>query len=568
MIYTDLQKNPKGRYLMTIDEKISTLRRDAGMSQDELAEKLDVSRQSVSKWESGKAIPDSAKILALSQLFNVSTDFLLKDDQEFIYEEQAEPEKTAETVEEAETENAKDGNNKMKKLAAGAAIAAGTAGAAYSVHKKRKKKRAKKIIAVVAALCILAAGIIIPYKTGACDKLLAKISEKSIDYPYILVHGLGGWGPESKINKTVPYWGNSAGNLAAYMTGNGSETYEASVGPFSSTWDRTCELYAQLTGTTVDYGEAHSKAHDHERFGREYTKPLFEGWGEKTEAGQIKKINLVGHSFGGETVRLLASLLEYGNEAEKQTSGEVSPLFEGGKGEWVNSVTTLCSPHNGSTLFFAVNRMKLVETILGVVYAASGVSRETPLKDFYDFRLEQFGVTDISNPKTVLNNVFGKGTDNAAYDLSPDGAEELNKTIRTVSGVYYFSYSYSTTEKSAITGKYIPKLTTLPILIPTAAIMGRYSENTTSDFIIDETWLDNDGLVNVVSARYPTGEEWQAFDKDNIVSGKWNVMPTESGDHGTVIGLYADADKTRAFYDNLVQMINGIPRDKKFYISL
>ena len=65
---------------MTIDEKISTLRRDAGMSQDELAEKLDVSRQSVSKWESGKAIPDSAKILALSQLFDVSTDFLLKDE--------------------------------------------------------------------------------------------------------------------------------------------------------------------------------------------------------------------------------------------------------------------------------------------------------------------------------------------------------------------------------------------------------------------------------------------------------------------------------------------------------
>lgn len=552
---------------MTIDEKISILRRDAGMSQDELAEKLDVSRQSVSKWESGKAIPDSAKILALGQLFNVSTDFLLKDEQEFIYEEQAEPEKIAEEDETAETDSAKDGN-KMKKLAAGAAVAAGTAGAAYAVHKNRKKNRAKKIIAVVAVLCILAAGIAVPYKTGAYDKLLAKISEEPVSYPYILVHGLGGWGPESKINETVPYWGNTAGNLAAYMTGNGSETYEASVGPFSSTWDRTCELYAQLTGTTVDYGEAHSKAHGHERFGKEYTEPLFEGWGGKTEAGQIKKINLVGHSFGGETVRLLASLMEFGDEAEKQTSGEVSPLFKGGKGEWVNSVTTLCSPHNGSTLFFAVNRMRIVETMLGIVYAASGISKGTPLKDFYDFRLDQFGVTDISSPKTVLNKVFSEGTDNAAYDLSPDGAAELNKTIKTVSGVYYFSYSYSATEKSALTGSYIPKATTLPILIPTAVIMGRYSENTTSDFVIDETWLDNDGLVNVVSAQHPAEDEWQAFDAENIVSGKWNVMPVRSGDHGTVIGLYADANETRQFYDNLAQMINGLPRDKNFYISL
>lgn len=52
------------------------------MSQEELAEKVDVSRQSVSKWESGTSIPDMNKILKLSEIFAVSTDYLLKDEVE------------------------------------------------------------------------------------------------------------------------------------------------------------------------------------------------------------------------------------------------------------------------------------------------------------------------------------------------------------------------------------------------------------------------------------------------------------------------------------------------------
>ena len=70
---------------MNISEKIQILRRDNNWSQDELAEKLEVSRQSVSKWESGKAVPDPEKILAMAKLFDVSTDFLMKDEQEPIF---------------------------------------------------------------------------------------------------------------------------------------------------------------------------------------------------------------------------------------------------------------------------------------------------------------------------------------------------------------------------------------------------------------------------------------------------------------------------------------------------
>ncbi|MEY8427190.1 helix-turn-helix transcriptional regulator [Lachnospiraceae bacterium 46-15] len=65
---------------MTLGDKICNLRKRAGWSQEDLAEMLDISRQSVSKWESGTSIPDLDKIVKLSKIFDVTTDFLLKDE--------------------------------------------------------------------------------------------------------------------------------------------------------------------------------------------------------------------------------------------------------------------------------------------------------------------------------------------------------------------------------------------------------------------------------------------------------------------------------------------------------
>ena len=67
---------------MILADKILNLRKKNGWSQEELADKLNVSRQSVSKWESAASIPDINKILEISRLFGVSTDYLLKDEQE------------------------------------------------------------------------------------------------------------------------------------------------------------------------------------------------------------------------------------------------------------------------------------------------------------------------------------------------------------------------------------------------------------------------------------------------------------------------------------------------------
>lgn len=66
---------------MTVSEKIYTLRTRLGLSQEELAEKLGVSRQSVSKWETGQSVPDLEKIIKLADLFGVSVDELVREEE-------------------------------------------------------------------------------------------------------------------------------------------------------------------------------------------------------------------------------------------------------------------------------------------------------------------------------------------------------------------------------------------------------------------------------------------------------------------------------------------------------
>ena len=67
---------------MMLGDKIQRLRKEKGMSQEELALQLTVSRQAVSKWELGESIPDTENVIQLSKLFSVSTDFLLHDEYE------------------------------------------------------------------------------------------------------------------------------------------------------------------------------------------------------------------------------------------------------------------------------------------------------------------------------------------------------------------------------------------------------------------------------------------------------------------------------------------------------
>ncbi len=531
---------------MNLSDKIQKLRKEHGLSQEVFAEKLGVSRQSVSKWESGSALPDTEKIVAISELFGVSTDYLLKN--------------TDPTEPDADKDKTDDDNNNTAVISN-----------SEPAVKKKKLKKGKIITIVISAvlvLCIAATAIALPLKYGSYKEAWWELNGGKVQYPYVLVHGLGGWGDGDGINASVQYWGATAGDLETFLEEEGFSVYTPSVGPMSSAWDRACELYAQLTGTTVDYGEAHSKTHNHARFGRNYETPIVENWGAEINGGQLVKINLVGHSFGGATVRLLTSLLEYGSEDEVNASGsEVSPLFEGGKGNWVHSVTTLCAPHNGSQLTEIINSAgsylgfdNTTDLLIDLCFGLSGMTTDS-IDEVYDFKLDHFGIEE--DGMSVLNRVIEMGNDHAAYDLSPDGANELNKTIKTVEDVYYFSYSYSTTSEGSFMGGYTPDTSTNPILMFSAGLMGNYTGITGGGIEIDEKWFDNDGLVSVVSAQYPFGEKWEDLpsgEDNEFEKGVWYVAPVKKGDHGTVIGLNSEQKSTYDFYIELFTAIDSLER--------
>lgn len=67
---------------MKFEEKLISLRKKTGLSQEELADRLGVSRQAISRWELGSTLPDAPNLLKLSDLFGVSIDYLLRDGEE------------------------------------------------------------------------------------------------------------------------------------------------------------------------------------------------------------------------------------------------------------------------------------------------------------------------------------------------------------------------------------------------------------------------------------------------------------------------------------------------------
>lgn len=352
------------------------------------------------------------------------------------------------------------------------------------------------------------------------------------NYNYVWVHGLSGWGSYDSQYKLMPYWGMFGGDLLKYLNKQGYNCYAASVAPEGSAWDRACELYAQLTGTVTDYGEAHSERCNHERFGKDFTgKALVPSFSAED------KINILGHSFGGATVRLFTSLMAKGDEAEmaKTSEDDISPFFTGGKADWIYSVTTLAAPHNGTTAYNIDKNDPDAKT--------------NPIED-------------------MLSNLVSAGTkpkedsripeDYASYDMYIDNALELNDNLALPENIYYFSISCSATTMNE-DGTYSPVNEKMETLFrSSSALMGAYTGETKNGFVIDESWRENDGLVNTCSALYPLGQPHTEFDAENVKAGTWNVMPIYYGDHMSLQGGLFVKNDVRVYHAERLDMINSL----------
>lgn len=415
----------------------------------------------------------------------------------------------------------------------------------------------KKLLSVLIAIAMLLSACIIPASAENYTSADGKTYEIDGSYPYVFVHGMGAWGSYNKFNETWPNWGGASGDgtdLIKIFNEAGIESYAASVGPFSSAWDRACELYAQLTGTVVDYGEAHSKAHGHDRYGYSYegNQLMDEVWDVES------KINVVGHSFGGPTVRLFVSLLAYGDEAEIAATGEdTSPLFTGGHDECINSCILLSSVNDGSPI---ANLIADSESLMTFIFTAANIAGCLIGDEVMMWRLQfgHFGLTPKQNEKRAkfsMENVRNAvaSNDNCGYDMTIRGAAELNEKIELVPSVTYYSYTGKSTTTNAMDNE-MPIVSTFAMFYMTSIYIGQLEGKTIDGFTFDKSWEYNDGIVPLASALYPTDDAEKSFSYSETIAnggeierGSWYYMDIMEGfDHFDFSGT---ADYPTSFED-------------------
>lgn len=391
---------------------------------------------------------------------------------------------------------------------------------------------------LVLASALIGGWIFTPHQ----DRHVASEASKEIAsphnrYPIILVHGFIGW--DRKEMAKFHYWGGYD-DIQESLKSRGFDVRTAAVGPVSSNWDRACELYAYIKGGTVDYGEAHAKKHGHGRLGRTY-KGIYPEWDGR------HKIHFVGHSMGGLTTRLLIHLLEHGSLEEKKASKKsskessnekpLSPLFKGRK-NWVHSLTTISTPHNGTTLVDGV------DTYLPLVQAVALFFDKTygeDIDNLYDLKLDHWKLNLKRNTKKEdrtdylvrmfkLTEKLNGLKDFSKYDLSREGTAELNAWVKDSPFVYYQSWATEATARGFTTNKHKASVTMTPLFLAAAKHMGSYGKQ--------EEWYQNDGIVNTISMMGPSTSTIHEY-THRLKKGQWMFRGTRPlMDHFDIIGLF------------------------------
>lgn len=338
-------------------------------------------------------------------------------------------------------------------------------------------------------------------------------------YPIVFVHGLGGFVSLDGLN----YWGG-LNDIQEDLTNHGYTNFAGAMGPFSSNWDRACELYARIKGGTVDYGLAHSRKFGHARYGRTFPG-LYPQW------SATNKVHLITHSMGGQTGRQLLQLLAQGSAEERAVTpaDQLSPLFAGNHDSWVRSIFTISATHNGSSAVYEVDPvLPFLEQLIVFLAAVQGDSEFLG----YDFMLDQWGLQRQAGEswsaylKRVENSGFANTTDNAGWDLNPDGASQFNGGVTAQRAPYYFSVATRQTFRDLLTGHQVPDVGMTPVLVPFSVFIGEYTQNSAGHVRIDSSWWPNDGIANTNAMAGPTVNS-----SDVIVSyngapstGQWNYL--------------------------------------------
>lgn len=383
------------------------------------------------------------------------------------------------------------------------------------------------------------------------------------DYPIILVHGFMGWGRDEMGG--YHYWGGHA-DLEKHLREQGFTVYTASIGPVSSNWDRAVELFYCIKGGQVDYGQAHSQRYGLDRRPEGKVYPgLYPQWDSE------HPVHLIGHSMGGQTSRMLQFLLtnDFYEDDNYQIPESSFLLGESHRG-WIKSISTFSTPHNGTTLSNIITKsVPFLQDIIAVA-AVTGT-------DFYNFDLEQWRFKREEGEAWIdyrnrMRDHHAWGTRNiSAWDVSLDGARDLNTGLVADPNIYYFSYATSSTSRDSRSGRYLPDADMSLTYFGNARLMGSRVAYWSDGTATDSTWFENDGIVNTVSMAGPTTglngpDPITTYNPAAaVIPGQWYYMGKLDFDHKQMVGHGLKGrrkwDQAQQIFLNHCQILATLPVD-------
>jgi triacylglycerol lipase len=206
--------------------------------------------------------------------------------------------------------------------------------------------------------------------------------------------------------------------------------------------------------------------------------------------------------------------------------------------------------------------INVAKSVLAGVSALAGLGNGF----LYDFKLDQWGLKRKSGESysnyanRVWNSKIWSNTkDFSTWDLSTDGAKELNSWVKAQSDVYYFSWATCATHKAFLIGKQMPNIGMTFFFYPFGILMGNYTRNTSSRPKIDNKWLPNDGVVNTISQNGPKFGSTDIIVNYNGTPriGTWNYMGLlDNTDHINSVGHLRNVN---GFYRALGAQLVSIP---------
>lgn len=399
------------------------------------------------------------------------------------------------------------------------------------------------------------------------------------NYPTVFVHGFLGWGEEEGINKMADYWGVTPDkSVVKHMRSLGYEVYAPSVGPFNSVWDRSCILYAYLFGGQVDFGAAHAKKYGHARYGRTFPGVL-KDWGQP---GAHAKINLIGHSFGGPTIIEFSKLLTKGDEEERLATpeDELSPLFKGGRGNLIHTVTTLSGVNNGTTMSTDMIQKGTARIMsYSLLHAICLYGNLKPVVNFWDFNMDQWGLMKdpedlkVSFPGNPLNHLKTMRTfcnnelDNVSKEMGIEGAYKLLEDYYVNPGTWYFARRAQRSQLVFLDNS-LPTSDALPF----CRLYGYYTGTRWSRKMARLTedqkreWTPNDGFVNVKGQSAPHNKPSVEADFNGpfTTPGLWYNLPVERKDHISWNGAQEEKHTYFKYYEDMFRLFASLPDGEAF----